>query len=106
MYLTTKILSVVALSAVMGVGSLASAECRADAAAAATKPTTFHYEQIAGKRVMVIDPKIVICGHPARPAVVVVTTAKAIEYSWLSLEETLLPRILDSVKQAPLGGTR
>ncbi len=98
-------LSIVAC-ALLGLGTVAHAECDKDADAAARKPTSFHYEMIGGRRVTVIDPQMIICGHPARPAVAVVTTAKDVEYQWLTLEEQFLPRILESVKKAPLGGQR
>jgi len=87
-----------------GFASQAHAECRDDSA---KKPVTFHMETINGKSVMVFDgDAIIVCGHPARPGVVYVTTPKELDFSWLSLEQALLPRILESVNAAPFGGTR
>jgi hypothetical protein len=56
-------------------------------------------EVINGKRTIVIEKDIIICGHPPRPAVAYVTSAKNVEYSWTQLTEDLAGKIVDSVKQ-------
>jgi hypothetical protein len=83
-----------------------SEQCREDAAQAAKKPSTYHYEMIGGKQTMVVTTEIIICGHPAKPSVVILTTPKSQSYQWESLEQHMLPRILDSVKHAPFAGDR
>ena len=95
----TKLLSLVAVCCVVGFASAARAECREEDQKA---PTAFHTEYVKGKPILVIDTRVIICGHPPRPAVAYITTAKTIDYTWETLEQKLLPRILDSVKQAPL----
>lgn len=99
----TKLLSLVAVCSVLSLASSARAECREEDQKQATA-TAFHTEYVNGKPVLVIDDKIVICGRPARPTVAYITTPRTIDYTWESLEQQFLPRILDSVKQAPLSG--
>jgi len=98
----TKLLSLVAVCSVLSLASSARAECREEDQQ--KLPVAFHTEYVNGKPVMVIDHKIIICGRPARPAVAYITTPRTIDYTWESLEQQFLPRILDSVKQAPLSG--
>jgi len=67
-------------------------------------PVVTRVEIINGKRTLVIEKEIVICGHPARPAVAYVTSAKDVEYTWTQLTENLAAKIVDSVNQ--LGGRK
>lgn len=85
----------------LGLASSAHAECRQEDTAA---PVTTRFEMIKGKRTLVIEKEIVICGHPARPAVAYVTNPKDVGYSWTELTENLAAKIVDSVKQ--LGGRK
>jgi hypothetical protein len=80
--------------------SPAVAECRDDG----PKQVAFHVAKVDGKQTLVIDTDIVVCGHPARPAVAYVVSAKAIEYAWETLESSFVPRILGSLPL--LGGSR
>jgi hypothetical protein len=90
-----------AASSPTGIGSPdGSLACRQEDDA----PLVTRIETINGKRTIVIDKEIVICGHPARPAVAYVTNPKTVDYAWTQLTEDLVVRIVDSVKQ--LGGTR
>jgi hypothetical protein len=84
--------------------STARAECRSDEDAAARKPVAFHMAQVDGKLTMVLDDGIVVCGHVPRPAVAIVPSPTTSEYVWESLANSLLPKIVESVKQAPLSG--
>jgi len=100
------LLSLVAISglAISGLAGTARAECRQDDV---TKPVSAKVEMIDGKRTIVIQQDIVVCGHPPRPAVAYVTSAEQVDYAWQSLEQHLAPKIVDSVKQiAPSGGRR
>ncbi len=76
-----------------------------------TQPVTTRVERINGKPTMVIDKVIVVCGHPARPAVAYVTSAKDVDYTWTQLTDFLgalapnpASKIVESVKQ--LGGRK
>ena len=90
--------------AVCLLGGVARAECPKDTADK-TKSVAFHYEVIKGKKTMVIDNKIItICGHPAKPAVAYVTAPKEIDYHWLSLDQSFVPKIVEATKTAPLSG--
>jgi hypothetical protein len=79
----------------------AHADCRDEDE---SKPLVTKIEMIDGKRTIVIEKKIVVCGHPPRPAVAYVTGPKQVDYTWEHLQQKLVPKILDSVKQ--LGGSR
>jgi hypothetical protein len=95
----------IALVAVCMLGGVARAECPKDSS---KEKVAFHYEIIKGKKTMVIDGKpIVVCGHPAKPAVAYVTAPKEIDYHWLSLDQSFVPKIVEATKSAPLtGGAR
>ena len=80
--------------------ALADTECRDSD----SKQVAFHVAKIDGKDTLVIDTDIVVCGHPARPAVAYVVSAKAIDYAWQTLEQSFVPRILSSLPL--LGGSR
>ncbi|MEO8700411.1 MAG: hypothetical protein ABI867_10220 [Kofleriaceae bacterium] len=102
MTLRTMLLSIVALA---GLAGSARAECRSDANDG--KPVAFHMARIDGKLTMVIEDGVIVCGHPARPAVAIVPSPTTPSYMWETLEQTLLPKIIDAVNQAPLrGGSR
>ena len=60
-------------------------------------------EVIDGKRTMVIEKEIVVCGHPARPAVAYVTAPKQVEFQWTQLGEDLAGKIVESVKYLGIG---
>ncbi len=85
----------------LGLASSARAECRQEDT---TAPVTSRFEMINGKPTLVIQTEIVVCGHPARPAVAYVTNVKDVEYSWTQLTEDLVGKIVTSVKQ--LGGSK
>jgi hypothetical protein len=72
------------------------AKCTQDGA-----PAKVRVERRGGKNIAVIENDIVVCGHPPRPSVAYVVTAKTINYEWESLKQEFLPKILASVKKAP-----
>jgi hypothetical protein len=84
-------------------GSVAAAEgCGSeDVQAGEKKQGKSHVEIIGGKRVIVIDSNIIVCGKVPRPSVVYVLTAKNIDYEWETLKQDFMPSILNSVKKAP-----
>ena len=81
--------------------SPAAAECRDSD----SKTVAFHMAKIDGKPTLVIDTDIIVCGHPARPAVAYVVSAKTLEYAWETLEQSFVPRILGSLPLL-VGGSR
>jgi len=81
--------------ATLGLVGSARAECRQEDDA----PATTRVEVINGKPTIVIEKEIIICGHPPRPAVAYVTSAKNVDYAWMQLTENLAGKIIDSVKQ-------
>ena len=87
--------------AVLLVSTAASAETDRCAPADAQVPVTFHVEQRGAERVVVIEPVIVLCGHPPRPNVAYVTSAKSIHYEWETLQQDFLPAILRSIAKGP-----
>ena len=97
------------LAAVLGfaspvVASPDGTECKIEDA---SKPVRFHVEIVNGKRTTVIDDEVIVCPKVPRPAVVYVTSPKDVEFSWQSLDQSFLPRIVESLKDRPLsGGTR
>ena len=90
----------IATALTSALASPAAAECRDGD----SKAVAFHVAKIDGKQTLVIDTDIVVCGHPARPAVAYVVSAKTIEYAWETLEQSFVPRILGSLHL--LGGSR
>jgi hypothetical protein len=64
-------------------------------------PVKFHVENRGGERVVVIDREIIMCGHPPRPNVAYVHTAKSVNYEWETLEQDFLPAILRSIAKGP-----
>jgi hypothetical protein len=92
--------SILALTVLAALGTRAGAECRQEDD---TAPVKAKIQVIDGKRVIVIDKEIIICGHPPRPAVAYLTAPKTIDYSWENLEKSLVPLILQSVTN---GGVR
>lgn len=85
-------------------GSVVAAEgCGSDDVQAGEKKQgKSHVEIINGKRVIIIDTDITVCGKVPRPSVVYVLTAKNINYEWETLKQDFMPLILNSVKKAPL----
>jgi hypothetical protein len=65
------------------------------------KQGTFHIEMIGGKRVMVIEPVLTICGKAREPSVAFVRTSPTIHYAWENLSFDIMPLILSSVQKAP-----
>lgn len=61
-------------------------------------PVQWKMQMIDGKPTMVIQKEIIVCGHPPKPAVAYVTSAKTIDYQQPALELTLVPKILETVK--------
>jgi hypothetical protein len=66
------------------------------------EPPKFHVEVIAGRQTWVTNEPIQICGHRHRPAVAIIDADRRIQYRWLDLEEQFLPKILQTLKQAPM----
>jgi hypothetical protein len=70
-------------------------------AAAKSSGKNWHWENINGKKVQVIDTVISVCGKVPRPNVVYVLQAKTINYEWENLKQDFLPLIIASVQKAP-----
>jgi hypothetical protein len=95
--------SVLAISGLWAGVQTAHAEgCGDTAAAGDKKQGKFHTEIVNGKKIIVIDTEVSVCGKVPRPSVVYVLTAKNINYEWETLKQDFMPLILDSVKKAPL----
>lgn len=75
--------------------------CSDDANGGEKKQGKFHIEYVNGKPVTVIDTVVAVCGKVPRPSVIVLTTAKNLEYEWESLKQDFMPLIISSVKKAP-----
>lgn len=87
------------LALVAALGSVAFAgECPQESAG----PVQWKMEKINGKLTMVIQKDIIVCGHPPKPAVAYVTSAKTIDYQQPALELKLVPKILESVKSGEI----
>jgi hypothetical protein len=91
--------SILALAVLAALSTSARAECRSEDE---TAPVKAKMQVIDGKRVMVIEKEIIICGHPPRPAVAYLTAPKTVDYSWETLEKSLVPLILQSVSNGGL----
>src|SRR5512143_1917382 len=96
----------IAFASILALGLLgAAAPARADKcddqAAQKSSGKNWHWENINGKKVQVIDTVIAVCGKVPRPNVVYVLQAKSINYEWENLKQDFLPLILASVKKAP-----
>ncbi len=86
-----------------GGASVAAEGCGTeDVQAGEKKQGKSHVEIINGKRVIIIDTDITVCGKVPRPSVVYVHTAKNINYEWETLKQDFMPLILNTVKKAPL----
>ena len=106
--------STMSLRTLVGIGALAiaallaltvgsaQAEGCGDTASGDKKQGKFHTEIVNGKKIIVIDTEVSVCGKVPRPSVVYVLTAKNINYEWETLKQDFMPLILDSVKKAPL----
>lgn len=66
------------------------------------KKGKFHTEIVNGKRVVVIDTQVTVCGKVPKPSVVYVLTAKNINYEWETLKQDFMPLILNTARKAPL----
>jgi hypothetical protein len=91
--------------ALVGIVSLAVSPARAEGCgddAGEKKQGKFHTEIVNGKRIIVIDTEVSVCGKVPRPAVVYVLAVKNINYEWETLKQDFMPLILNSVKKAPL----
>lgn len=75
--------------------------CSDEAEGGEKKQGKFHIEYVNGKPVTVIDTVVAVCGKVPRPSVIVLTTAKNLEYEWESLKQDFMPLIVASVKKAP-----
>jgi hypothetical protein len=71
-----------------------------------SKPVRFHTEVFNGKRTVVIEDELIVCPKVPRPAVAYVTSPKNVEFSWQTLDQSFLPKIIESLREAPFGGTR
>ena len=69
-----------------------------------SKPVQSHMEIVNGKRTMVIENPVIVCPHVPRPAVAYVTSPKDVAFEPLSLDQTFLPRIVETLKEAAFGG--
>lgn len=92
------------LALLLALAGTASADDKLDLCKSKLEPAkiTSHTEVINGRTVTMIDTKIEVCGHPPKPALAFVDRPKDIDYAWESLEQLFTPRILASVKKAPL----
>ncbi len=87
---------------VPGGAAVAAEGCSSDDVQAGEKKQgKSHVEIINGKRVIIIDTDITVCGKVPRPSVVYVLTAKNINYEWETLKQDFMPLILNSVTKAP-----
>lgn len=75
--------------------------CSDEAEGGEKKQGKFHIEYVNGKPVTVIDTVVAVCGKVPRPSVIVLTTAKNLEYEWESLKQDFMPLIVATVKKAP-----
>lgn len=91
----------VVLGVVMATPSFAGEPCSDEAEGTEKKQGKFHIEYVNGRPVTVIDTVVAVCGKVPRPSVIVLTTAKNLEYEWESLKQDFMPLILASVKKAP-----
>jgi hypothetical protein len=60
-----------------------------------------HVEWVEGKRVIVIEPRIMCTATVPRPSVAYVVNPKTVHYDWEDIRADLMPAILSSVKKAP-----
>lgn len=81
--------------------SVLADSCSDEADGSEKKQGKFHIEYVNGKPVTVIDTVVAVCGKVPRPSVIVLTTAKNLEYEWESLKQDFMPLIVASVKKAP-----
>lgn len=61
----------------------------------------FHVEEQDGQKVYVIDKAITVCGKVPRPLVAYVLQPRSINYEWEGMKQEFLPKIRESVKEAP-----
>lgn len=54
-----------------------------------------------GRKVFVIEKAFVVCGKVPKPAVIYVLQASTINYEWETLKQDFLPKIRNSVNEAP-----
>jgi hypothetical protein len=54
-----------------------------------------------GRKIFVIEKAFVVCGKVPKPTVIYVLQASTINYEWETLKQDFLPRVLESVKEAP-----
>ncbi|ACY18966.1 hypothetical protein [Haliangium ochraceum] len=88
---------VAALSVLLAAGA-ASAACDEQGE---SEEGSFHIEERDGKKVYVIDDAITVCGKVPRPLVAYVLQPRSIDYEWGGLEQSFLPKIHESLKEAP-----
>jgi len=90
--------TILALAIVSVIGSRAAhADCKVE-----DKPGPIaHVEWVEGKRVIVIEPRLLCTVVVPRPSVVYVVDQKTIHYAWEDIQADLMPAILASVKKAP-----
>jgi hypothetical protein len=60
-----------------------------------------HVEWVEGKRVIVIEPRLLCKVIVPRPSVAYVTNPKTVHYDWEDIRADLMPAILQTVKKAP-----
>ena len=66
-----------------------------------TVPVKFHVERRGTEDVVVIERRIILCGHPPRPSVAYVLAGKSVNYEWETLQQDFLPAILRSIAKGP-----
>jgi hypothetical protein len=93
-------LAAAAVTSLVSINTAAAEGCD-DEAKTDDKKSNARVEIINGKRVIVIDKEITVCGKVPRPSVVYVLTTKNINYEWESLKQDFMPLILQSVRKAP-----
>jgi hypothetical protein len=92
----------IALAVVLGAPSVAVADkCDDEQEQQKKGGKNFHIEYRNGKKVVVIDTEVRVCGKVPRPSVVYVLQAKSINYEWETLKQDFLPLIMATVKKAP-----
>lgn len=90
---------IAAVAMSLAMSGVAHAECEDDATKDDGK--NFHVEVRNGKKVVVIDKVITVCGKVPRPSVVYVLQPRQINYEWENLKQDFLPKVIRSVKLSP-----
>lgn len=93
--------TILALAVVSITGSFAVGRAHADCTIEAKQGPIAHVEWVDGKRVIVIEPRLMCTATAPRPSVAYVVNPKTIHYAWEDIRADLMPAILATVKKAP-----